>query len=624
MLPKFQVNSTGDLGKSTFVFAAPSATSSKLAVLFVALGGYVEQISVDGDWVEINLYRSGAQLAPTAKGWIHRSYLGAPFHMPPEEPVPAISYVFPCAQTEERLKAVDNRVIPAIDLIALGLIEHGLEDGFATVNDETLLAFQSEFDEPSAIGAYGLTETQWQLFLDTGGTALNYDLDDRIYSRNQVDAAAYFLREFWRRMAELKEQNPQEYLPRKVDLLCAWLCGPNLEQGARAALAMASRDEEQSMLSQKMTTFLEETLGWPVNSQETAAFLNRRARFAKTGSNAATVGTFLKRVKEAQDKALAAAVRLLEYYIPTFLDLGSLTAAPWMTPARAQLEMWSKDWVEHRDPGQQKALSFFAATDHGPGKVTNPATGEITDWCGAFTAWCMRETGAPVPKGAALAANWKKWGDVDLPTLHKSEVPAGAVVMLSPTAGTGQIGHVCFFDGWHETRKEFWGLGGNQGDRVTRQTWKSENIVAIRALSDKTVSTNNDLEILARTLWGEIRGGNLTQRRHVAIVVLNRFLTHYRSEGSIASVCRSAKQFSCWNPGTQARHEIDALSNDDKVLGELRKIASAVIAERLAGSVDTFGLTVRHFHKTGTGTDWADPSKFVLNDDAHMFYRDIA
>lgn len=106
--------------------------------------------------------------------------------------------------------------------------------------------------------------------------------------------------------------------------------------------------------------------------------------------------------------------------------------------------------------------------------------------------------------------------------------------------------------------------------------------------------------------------------------MLNRFLTHYRSEGSIASVCRSAKQFSCWNPGTQARHEIDALSNDDKVLGELRKIASAVIAERLAGSVDTFGLTVRHFHKTGTGTDWADPSKFVLNDDAHMFYRDIA
>ncbi|TBD04587.1 hypothetical protein ELH21_09365 [Rhizobium leguminosarum] len=623
MLTKFQVNSTGDLGNPTFVFKAPDASSSRLAVLFVTLGGYVERISVDGDWVEINLYRSGTQLAPTAKGWIHKSYLGAPFHQPPEEPVPAISYVFSCAQTEERLKTADGRVIPAIDLIALGLLEHGLEAGFASLNDETLIAFQTDFDEPSAVGAYGLTEAQWQLFLDTGGTALNYDLDDRVHSRNQVDAAAYFLREFWRRMAELKQQNPEEYLPRKVDLLCAWLCGPDLEQGAKAALAMAGRDEDQSLLSQKMTTFLEATLGWSTDSQETAAFLNRRARFAKTGDNAATVGTFLKRVKAAQGKALASAVGLLEHYIPAFLDLGSLAAAPWMVPARAQLGNWEQGWTEHSDPGQAQALSFFGATDHGPGEITNPATGEITDWCGAFTAWCMREAGAPVPKGAALAANWKKWGDVDLPTLHKGEVPVGAVVMLSPTAGTEKIGHVCFFDGWHETHPEFWGLGGNQSDRVTRQAWKSENIVAIRALSDKTVSTNDDLEILARTLWGEIRGGNLAQRRHVAIVVLNRFLTHYRSGGSIASVCRAPNQFSCWNPGTEARRKIDALSSADPLLGELRVVATAVITERLAGNVDTLGLTVRHFHKTGTGADWVDSSKFVLDDGAHTFYRDI-
>ncbi|MEH7911808.1 hypothetical protein V7798_32125 [Rhizobium laguerreae] len=52
-------------------------------------------------------------------------------------------------------------------------------------------------------------------------------------------------------------------------------------------------------------------------------------------------------------------------------------------------------------------------------------------------------------------------------------------------------------------------------------------------------------------------------------------------------------------------------------------VASAVITERLAGNVDTLGLTVRHFHKTGTGADWIGPSKVVLDDGAHTFYRDI-
>lgn len=624
MLPRFQVNSTGEFGNSTFVFEESNSSSKKLDVLFINLGGYVERISTAGDWVEVNLYRSGLQPAPTAKGWIHKTYLGAPFHQPAEEPVPAISYVFACAQTEERLKAVDSLVIPAVDLIALGLIEHELEDSNVSLNDETYISFQMEFDEPSAVGAFGITNGQWQLFLDMAGVALNYDLDDRIHSRNQVDAAAYFLREFWRRMAELKEQKPEEYLPRKVDLLCAWLFGPDLEQGAKAALALAGRDEDQTLLSQKMTTFLKVTFGWETDSQETAAFFKRRGRFAETGGNAATVGTFLKRVKAVQGKALKSSVVMLQHYIPTFLDNGSLVAAPWMTPARAQLEKWSQGWIEHSDPGQAEALDFFAATNHGPGQVTNPTTGEITDWCGAFAAWCMRESGVPVPEGAARAANWKKWGDVDLPTIHKSEVPEGAVVMLSPTAGTETIGHVCFFDGWHETAPKFWGLGGNQGDRVTRQAWKSENIIAIRALSDKTVSTNDDLNILARTLWGEIRGGDLEQRRHVAIVILNRFLTGYRSGGSIAGTCRAPMQFSCWNPGTQARLQIDALSNDDPMLGELREIGQAVIAERLGGNVEELGLTVRHYHKTGTGADWAVSSKVVLKDGAHTFYRDIA
>ncbi|AIC31327.1 hypothetical protein IE4771_PE00101 (plasmid) [Rhizobium etli bv. mimosae str. IE4771] len=48
-----------------------------------------------------------------------------------------------------------------------------------------------------------------------------------------------------------------------------------------------------------------------------------------------------------------------------------------------------------------------------------------------------------------------------------------------------------------------------------------------------------------------------------------------------------------------------------------------VITERLAGNVDTLGLTIRHLHKIDTGADWIDSSKVVLDGGAHTFYRDI-
>jgi N-acetylmuramoyl-L-alanine amidase len=62
-----------------------------------------------------------------------------------------------------------------------------------------------------------------------------------------------------------------------------------------------------------------------------------------------------------------------------------------------------------------------------------------------------------------------------------------------------------------------------------------------------------DIDILARTLYGEARGEGLVGMQAVAWVVVNRCkattVTPRRQfgTGSVASACKAKAQFSCWN-----------------------------------------------------------------------------
>ena len=77
---------------------------------------------------------------------------------------------------------------------------------------------------------------------------------------------------------------------------------------------------------------------------------------------------------------------------------------PWFDDVKNEFEEWKAGgWTEHANPGQRRALEFFSATSHGPGRITNPATGEITDWCGAFAAFFVHKAGVEPPSGADQA-----------------------------------------------------------------------------------------------------------------------------------------------------------------------------------------------------------------------------
>jgi spore germination cell wall hydrolase CwlJ-like protein len=71
----------------------------------------------------------------------------------------------------------------------------------------------------------------------------------------------------------------------------------------------------------------------------------------------------------------------------------------------------------------------------------------------------------------------------------------------------------------------------------------------------------NDIDVLARTIFGEARGEPLDGQIAVAFAVLHRaaIALAYRQrfkrqhphfgDGSVASACQQPKQFSCWNTG---------------------------------------------------------------------------
>ncbi len=90
----------------------------------------------------------------------------------------------------------------------------------------------------------------------------------------------------------------------------------------------------------------------------------------------------------------------------------------------------------------------------------------------------MHTSDNPVPKGSAAARNWKSWG-VGLP-LGGTDIPRGAVIVLSPSDGTGSTGHVAFFNQFVDNGKKVELLGGNQSDKLNRTAFLTSKIAAIR------------------------------------------------------------------------------------------------------------------------------------------------
>lgn len=117
------------------------------------------------------------------------------------------------------------------------------------------------------------------------------------------------------------------------------------------------------------------------------------------------------------------------------------------------------------------------------------------------------------------------------------------------------------------------------------------------------VVTDRDLDIAARTLWGECRGEPLEGQQAVAWVIRTRASWEPVAwwGRTVVEVCLKPNQFSCWNLGSASRKKLIDLDTDDQEYLALR----AVVRSVMDGDVPdpTGGAT--HYQRVGTDADWA-------------------
>ncbi|HEV7368942.1 cell wall hydrolase [Arenibaculum sp.] len=143
---------------------------------------------------------------------------------------------------------------------------------------------------------------------------------------------------------------------------------------------------------------------------------------------------------------------------------------------------------------------------------------------------------------------------------------------------------------------------------------------------DATVGTATDeVDTLARTMWGEARGEGRVGMEAVANVVVNRVAFSKARGGywwgnSVTEVCLKPWQFSAWNPGDPNAVKLRRVNSTDQAFSLALEIARLAVAGKLPDR--TGGAT--HYHTRAVSPGWKAGAIKTASIGAHEFYRGVA
>jgi hypothetical protein len=141
--------------------------------------------------------------------------------------------------------------------------------------------------------------------------------------------------------------------------------------------------------------------------------------------------------------------------------------------------------------------------------------------------------------------------------------------------------------------------------------------------------TDYDVEVMAKTVYGEARGEGEEGMEAVACVIMNRFkaqkwFTGYRERcgikiPDIAATCLKPRQFSCWNrndPNFELLHKVD---ERDQVFAYCLDLAARTIDGRL----EDFTNNATFYHNRTNRPKWAAHKSPCYETGNYLFYNDI-
>lgn len=134
--------------------------------------------------------------------------------------------------------------------------------------------------------------------------------------------------------------------------------------------------------------------------------------------------------------------------------------------------------------------------------------------------------------------------------------------------------------------------------------------------------TDYDLDIFARTLYGEARGeyAQCGPAAFIAVanVIINRLKRGKKYGKTLTDVCLKPKQFSCWNKNDPNRVLIQGEGLQEVPLFKLCQCVAQKVAKGLWPD-----LTRKsdHYHATSCTPYWAKADKVRFRLGHHIFYK---
>jgi len=143
-----------------------------------------------------------------------------------------------------------------------------------------------------------------------------------------------------------------------------------------------------------------------------------------------------------------------------------------------------------------------------------------------------------------------------------------------------------------------------------------------KTIVEKEYYRELEIDVLARTIFGEARGEPVAGMEAVANVVLNRARIsekkgRYWWGSGIIGVCQKPYQFSCWNRSDPSYKRLIEVDESNIHFATALRIARRAVIGALQDN--TKGAT--HYHADYVSPFWAEGQKPLIIIGRHVFYK---
>lgn len=140
-------------------------------------------------------------------------------------------------------------------------------------------------------------------------------------------------------------------------------------------------------------------------------------------------------------------------------------------------------------------------------------------------------------------------------------------------------------------------------------------------VTEAKLNEDRQIDVMARTLWGEARNQGTAGMQAVANVIMNRVAKGGWYGATPAEVCKKKYQFSCWLDSDPNKEKLLKVDESDRQFAQCLDIARKAINGEIGDN--TGGATEYHTKAIKPNWNWSKLQKTASIGD-HIFYKTIA